>query len=114
MNLLRGKTNENRSLSKELKVEKVFCIISATFLFSWLPIIYMTTAGRLFSRWDIIPVMLPTVSLFTVAISSLVNPIIYVFLKPDFKNAICILLQRRIQDPNPQLKHIEMVTVVYH
>ena len=78
------RTNERRRLSKELKIAKVFCIISAIFLFCWLPIIYMTTAQIVFSRFDIIPDFMPTVSLFTMAINSLVNPVIYAFLKPDF------------------------------
>lgn len=78
------RTNERRRLSKEIKIAKVFCIISAIFLFCWLPIVYMTTAQMVFSRFDIIPDFMPTVSSFTVAINSLVNPVIYAFLKPDF------------------------------
>ena len=78
------RTNERRRLSKEIKIAKVFCIISAIFLFCWLPIIYMTTAQTVFSRFDIIPDFMPAVSLFPIAINSLVNPVIYAFLKPDF------------------------------
>ena len=87
------RTNERRRLSKEIKIAKVFCIISAIFLFCWLPVIYMTTAQRVFSRSDIIPDFMPTVSLFTMAINSLVNPVIYAFLKPDFIIPIRIFLR---------------------
>ena len=86
-------TNERRRLSKEIKIAKLFCIISANFLFCWLPVIYMTTAARVFSRFDIIPDFMPTVSLFTRAINSLVNPVIYAFLKPDFIMSIRIFLR---------------------
>ena len=87
------RTNERRRLSKEIKIAKVFCIISAIFLFCWLPVIYMTTAQIVFSRSDIIPDFMPTVSLFTMAINSLVNPVIYAFLKADFIIPIRIFLQ---------------------
>ena len=87
------RTNEKRRLSKEIKIAKAFCIISAIFLFCWLPVIYMTTAERVFSRFDIIPDFMPTVSLFTMAINSLVNPVIYAFLKPDFIIPIRIFLR---------------------
>ena len=87
------RTNERRRLSKEIKIAKVFCIISAIFLFCWLPIVYMTTAQRVFSRFDIIPDFMPTVSSFTVAINSLVNPVIYAFLKPDFIISIRIFMR---------------------
>ena len=70
------RTNERRRLSKEIKIAKVFCIISAIFLFCWLPIIYMTTAQTVFSRFAIIPDFMPAVSLFPIAINSLVNPVI--------------------------------------
>ena len=33
--------NEPRRISQDAKVAKVFCIISAAFLFSWMPIIYI-------------------------------------------------------------------------
>ena len=87
------RTNERRRLSKEIKIAKVFCIISAIFLFCWLPVVYMTTAQTVFSRSDIIPDFMPTVSLFTMAINSLVNPVIYAFLKPDFIIPIRIFMR---------------------
>ena len=87
------RTNERRRLSKEIKIAKVFCIISAIFLFCWLPIIYMTTAQTVFSRFDIIPDFMPAVSLFPIAINSLVNPVIYAFLKPDFIIPIRIFMR---------------------
>ena len=87
--------NERRRISSDAKVAKVFCIVSAAFILSWLPIIYITTANTVLNRLDIIPDALATVSLFTVATSSLVNPLIYALLKPDFKMAIRNIFPRR-------------------
>ena len=47
--------NEKRRRSSDAKVAKVFCIISATFMLCWLPIIYMTTANTILNRLDTIP-----------------------------------------------------------
>ena len=76
--------NEPRRISQDAKVAKVFCIISATFLFSWMPIIYMTTADIFFGRFDIEPSALRTISYYIIAVASLVNPFVYALLKPDF------------------------------
>ena len=80
--------NEPRRISQDAKVAKVFCIISAAFLFSWMPIIYMTTADIFFGRLDIVPSVLGTISFYIIAVASLVNPFVYAFLKPDFKVVI--------------------------
>ena len=80
--------NEPRRISQDAKVAKVFCIISAAFLFSWMPIIYMTTADIFFGRFDIVPSVLRTILYHIIAVASLVNTFVYAFLKPDFKVVI--------------------------
>ena len=80
--------NERRRISSDAQVAKVFFIVSLAFLFSWMPILYMTTTAYILNRFDIVPDVLPTVSLFTIAMGSLVNPLVYAFLKPDFKMTI--------------------------
>ncbi|XP_022794073.1 5-hydroxytryptamine receptor 7-like [Stylophora pistillata] len=77
--------NENRRVSSDAQVAKVFWIISVAFFISWFPIMYMTTAEGIFNRFDIVPNVLQVVSLYTVAIASLVNPFVYAFFKPDFR-----------------------------
>ena len=79
---------ERRRVSSDAQVAKVFCTISTAFLLSWLPILYSTTVYRVLNLPDLIPDALFTISLFTVAASSLVNPLIYAFLKPDFRVVI--------------------------
>ena len=81
----REQRKERRRFSSDAQVARVFCIVSTAFLLSWLPILYLTTAYRVFNRPDLLPDVLVTISLFTVATSSLVNPLIYAFLKPDFR-----------------------------
>ena len=84
----RKQRKERRRISSDAKVAKVFCIVSTAFLLSWLPILYLTTVYSVFNRPDLIPGVLGTISLFTVVASSLVNPLMYAFLKPDFRVVI--------------------------
>lgn len=93
---LRVHKSERKRLSSDYKVAKVFFIVASAFILCWLPIIYITTAD-IINRLDIIPYSLPIVSFFTIATSSLVNPLMYAFLKPDFKMAIRTCFQNTTQ-----------------
>ena len=84
--------NERKQISSDAKGAKVFSIVASAFLLCWLPIIYITTTADIINRYDLIPDALSIVSFFTIATSSLVNPLMYAFLKPDFKLAIRTLL----------------------
>ena len=86
--------HEGRRLSSDAKVAKVFAIFVLAFLLCWLPIIYITTA-KIVNRDEVIPEALSVSSLFTVATCSLLNPLVYTFLKPDFKKAICNFFRTR-------------------
>ena len=85
---VREQRKERRRISSDAKVAKVFCIVSTAFLLSWLPILYLTTVYDVLDRPDLVPGVLFTISLFTVAASSLVNPLMYAFIKPDFREVI--------------------------
>ena len=84
----REQRKERRRISSGAQVAKVFCIVSKAFLLSWLPILYSTTVYNVLNRPDLVPGVLDSISPFTIATSSLVNPIIYAFLKPDVRAVI--------------------------
>lgn len=73
-----------RRASLEGKAVKVFLVVVVVFLVSWLPVIYMTVVFSIVGRPDLVPQDLPVISLFTLAGSSLVNPILYAIMKKDF------------------------------
>ena len=81
----REQRKERRHISSDAQVAKVFCIVFTAFLLFWFPILYSTTVYNVLNRPDVIPDVLCTISLFTVATSSLVNPLIFAFVKPDFR-----------------------------
>jgi len=93
----REQRKERRRISSDAQVAKVFCIVSTAFLLSWLPILYLTTVYNVLNQPDLLPGVLDTISLFTLATSSLVNPLIYAFLKPDFKVVIRKFCQKNSQ-----------------
>ena len=84
----REQRKERRRISSDAQVAKVFCIVPTALLLSWLPILYSTTVNTVLNRPDLLSGVLLTISPFTVATSSLANPLIYAFLKPDFKEVI--------------------------
>ncbi|XP_020909795.1 probable G-protein coupled receptor No9 [Exaiptasia diaphana] len=85
-------TNEQREgarrASLEGKTVKVFFVVVSVFLVSWLPVIYMTIVGVVLNRPDLIPPLLSEISLFTIAGSSMINPILYALMKNDFKGRL--------------------------
>ena len=76
-----------RRLSSEAKIAKVCLLLIVTFVLCWFPIIYMTSAMAL-RKPGIVPAILPTVSKFTLALSSIINPLLYSFKKEDFRSAV--------------------------
>ena len=94
----REQRKERRRISSDAQVAKVFCIVSTTFLLSWLPMLYLTTVNSVLNQPDL-PDVLFTISLLTVATSSFVNPLIYAFLRPDFR-----VLVRNFGQKNSQTK----------
>ncbi|EDO34723.1 predicted protein [Nematostella vectensis] len=81
-----------RRISSEAKLAKVFIVISVMFVLSWLPVIYVTAVIAI-GKPELMIKALNSSSPFTLALGSLVNPILYSFLKPDFKFAIRKLVQ---------------------
>ena len=94
MHKLASQKGKNEKVSStEVKVAKVFFIIAILFAASWLPIVYMTTC-MIFKREDLIPSELERAHTFILAFNAMYNPILYAFMKPDFKNALKKLLGR--------------------
>lgn len=81
----------------EAKVAKVFSVIAAMFVLSWLPIIWITLVHAI-DKPHLLPTTVIYASPFTLAIGSIINPILYSFMKPDFKQ-VCKKLVRLISAP---------------
>ena len=104
--------HRRRKITSEMKLAQVFIIVAVMFVLSWLPIHYMTTVFEI-GRSDLIPRDLRIVSLYTIALGSLVNPTVYSFLKPDFRKAIRRVFHKRRQFANGNASHKSTVTSSY-
>ena len=81
------KQNGVRKVSSEAKVARVFAIASLMFVLSYFPTLFYTVAAT-FGYLKIVPKLLLDLSPFCVVFGSLVNPILYSFMKPDFRRAV--------------------------
>ena len=89
-NSVHGRSNKESTVKRvfsEAKIAKVFGTIAAMFVLSWLPIIW-TTLVYAVGKPHLLPEAIADLSPFTLAFGSIINPIIYSFMKPDFR-AVC-------------------------
>lgn len=99
-----SKQNGARKVSSETKVARVFAIASFTFALSYFPMLYYTVAMT-FHRRDATPKLMTRLSPFCVVFGSLVNPILYSFMKPDFRRAVKKILSGKQAYLNVRRSH---------
>ena len=109
----KGKKNSN-TVASEAKVAKVFALIAISFILSWMPVLYLTSViSAVGDKPELVhklsPVWLLDFSLFTVALGSMVNPVVYSFFKPDFRSIIKRMLRKRPQWSS--LKHSQTCVI---
>ncbi|EDO32200.1 predicted protein [Nematostella vectensis] len=90
----RERRRQMRKLSSEAKVAKVFAIAAIMFILSWFPVLFYTIAAAV-DRIGVVPPWIFVISPFTLALGSLVNPVLYSFMKPDFRRALKKMWGRR-------------------
>ena len=78
----------------ELKASLAFAMVSLSYMFTWLPVVYMTFL-EVIDRTDKIPVWLSTISIYTIAFSTMIDPLVYGLMLRDFRQAIKSTLRKR-------------------
>lgn len=81
------------TLSVEIRAAKVVALLASTFVVCWFPIILVNMYYVLGFEKSL-PPALPTISLFSLVGNGLLDPIIYSFLKRDFRKALASLVCR--------------------
>lgn len=93
-NELKESRRRCKKVSTEAKIAKVFAIAALMLVLSWFPI-FIYTGAFVFNKPEFVPKVISDISPFTIAFGSLVNPILYSFMKPDFRHALEKLIRRR-------------------
>jgi hypothetical protein len=76
-----------KNVSSEAKLARVFIAIAVMFVLSWLPVIHVTVVMAI-GKPKLMVKALNKCSPFSLALGSLVNPMLYSFMKPDFKRVL--------------------------
>lgn len=111
------KTTRKNDVTSETKVAKMFSVIAVSFILSWMPVIYLTSVtavAGLDTKLDALlaPLWLQQCSLFTIALGSMVNPVIYSFFKPDFRRILKRLLRKcapKLHEGKRRLIHVSLI-----
>ena len=96
LSLAKVRTGQKKLLASqsEVKVAMTFSLVALVFIGSWLPVLYITAVHTL-ERPELAPPLMRIFSLFTLALGSLANPLLYSFMKPDFKQTLKTLTCRK-------------------
>ena len=81
-----------RKISSEAKVARAFAVASLMFVLSYFPTLFWSAANAVGHK-EVVPMLLLDFSPFCVVFGSLVNPILYSFMKPDFRRALKKILR---------------------
>ena len=80
------------SLSVEIRAAKVVALLASTFVVCWFPLI-LVNMYYVLGFEEFLPPELPSISLFSLVGNGLLDPIIYSFLKRDFRKALASLTE---------------------
>ena len=78
----------------ELKASLAFAMVSLSYMFTWLPVVYMTFL-EVIDQMDKIPLWLSTTSIYTIGFSTMIDPLLYGLMLRDFRRAIKNTLKKR-------------------
>ena len=76
-----------RHMLRELKSSFAFAIVVFTYMFTWLPVVHMTLMDVI-DRQDLISPSLMVISIFTIGLNALVDPLVYGLLLRDFRSVL--------------------------
>ena len=91
--------NEVESKKRQMRVTHLFGLLLFFFVLAYLPILYMNLMDVI-NKPEWIPSILIDLSLFSLVLNSVVNPILCIYLKKDYQQAVKKMLCRNILKRN--------------
>lgn len=90
----KSSTSKTKIKMAELKASFAFAIVAFTYMFTWLPVVVMTTLEAL-DKQELTPPSLVVFSIFAIALNALTDPFLYALLLPNFRTTLRKILRRR-------------------
>ena len=89
----RQKSFRRRQMLQEIKATTAFAAVAFTYMFTWIPVIYMTFMGAI-GRPNLVPQSIDDVNIWTVALNAAIDPFFYALILQNFRKVIKKKLRR--------------------
>ncbi|XP_057312347.1 dopamine D2-like receptor [Hydractinia symbiolongicarpus] len=86
--------NKAKQMLTELKASLAFALVVLTYMFTWLPVVYMSLL-EVIGRTDLIPVTLTALSTYTIGLNAMVDPLLYGIMIKEFRQTIKSIMRKR-------------------
>lgn len=83
----RRRSFRRRQMFDEIKASTAFAGVAFTYMFTWIPVIYMTTMDAI-SKSHMIPQTIDKVNIWTIAINAAIDPLFYALILRNFRKVI--------------------------
>ena len=83
----RKRSMRRRQILDEIKASAAFAAVAFTYMFTWLPVIYMTFMEAI-GRLDLIPRSTNDVNIWSIALNAAIDPLFYALILRNFRKVI--------------------------
>ena len=94
MSSKKQKRATKKNKRKEIRASLPFALTTLMYMFTWLPVIYLTTLD-IIDRLDLAPLILSKLSIFAIVLNTVTVPFIYGLLLPDFRFTLKRMFAKR-------------------
>lgn len=83
----RRRSQRRNKIFEEIRASAAFAAVAFTYMFTWIPVIYMTFMEAI-DRIDLIPLIMDYANLWTVAMNAAIDPLFYALILRNFRKVI--------------------------
>lgn len=83
----RQRSFRRRQIFDEIKASSAFAGVAFTYMFTWIPVIYMTFMGAI-DKQELVPQTMDNLNIWTVAINAAIDPLFYALILRNFRKII--------------------------
>ena len=83
----RKRSMRRRQILDEIKASAAFAAVAFTYMFTWIPVIYMTFMEAI-ERLDLVPRSVDDVNIWSIALNAAIDPLFYALILRNFRKVI--------------------------